>query len=141
MTDGPISRFLRHHYRHFNAATVIDAADGYKRHLDGGGAMLVTLAGAMSTAELGISAASDDPARSAARVSVVSSIGYVAFLAGPPVLGTLADRVGIVAELLRGGERRLGARLRRLRPAREPLQIEAVPAITTCCSNSPRVGK
>ena len=27
MTDGPISRFLRHHYRHFNAATVIDAAD------------------------------------------------------------------------------------------------------------------
>ena len=57
MTDGPISRFLRHHYRHFNAATVIDAADGYKRHLDGGGAMLVTLAGAMSTAELGLSLA------------------------------------------------------------------------------------
>ncbi|HOU40404.1 MAG TPA: deoxyhypusine synthase family protein [Promineifilum sp.] len=57
MTDGPISRFLRHHYRHFNAATVIDAADGYKRHLDAGGAMLVTLAGAMSTAELGLSLA------------------------------------------------------------------------------------
>ncbi len=57
MTDGPISRFLRHHYRHFNAATVIDAADGYKRHLDGGGVMLVTLAGAMSTAELGLSLA------------------------------------------------------------------------------------
>jgi len=57
MTDGPISRFLRHHYRHFNAATVIDAADGYKRHLDSGGAMLVTLAGAMSTAELGLSLA------------------------------------------------------------------------------------
>jgi len=57
MTDGPISRFLRHHYRHFNAATVIDAADGYKRHLDNGGAMLVTLAGAMSTAELGLSLA------------------------------------------------------------------------------------
>jgi hypothetical protein len=36
---------------------VIDAADGYKRHLDGGGAMLVTLAGAMSTAELGLSLA------------------------------------------------------------------------------------
>ncbi len=57
MTDGTISRFLRHHYRHFNAATVIDAADGYKRHLAGGGAMLVTLAGAMSTAELGLSLA------------------------------------------------------------------------------------
>ncbi len=57
MTDGPISRFLRHHYRHFNAATVIDAADGYKRHLDAGGVMLVTLAGAMSTAELGLSLA------------------------------------------------------------------------------------
>lgn len=57
MTDGPISRFLRHNYRHFNAATVIDAADGYKRHLDGGGAMMITLAGAMSTAELGLSLA------------------------------------------------------------------------------------
>jgi len=57
MTDGPISRFLRHHYRHFNAATVIDAADGYKRHLDAGGMMMVTLAGAMSTAELGLSLA------------------------------------------------------------------------------------
>jgi len=57
MTDGPISRFLRHNYRHFNAATVIDAADGYKHHLDTGGAMLVTLAGAMSTAELGLSLA------------------------------------------------------------------------------------
>ena len=57
MTQGPISRFLRHHYRHFNAATVIDAADGYKRHLAGGGAMLVPLAGAMSTAELGLSLA------------------------------------------------------------------------------------
>ena len=57
MTDGPISRFLRHNYRHFNAATVIDAADGYKRHLESDGAMLVTLAGAMSTAELGLSLA------------------------------------------------------------------------------------
>lgn len=57
MTDGPISRFLRHHYRHFNAATVIDASDGYKRHLDSGGAMMITLAGAMSTAELGLSLA------------------------------------------------------------------------------------
>jgi MFS family permease len=49
---------------------------------------------------VGMSAASDDPARSAARVSVVSSIGYIAFLAGPPVLGMLADQVGYRVALL-----------------------------------------
>ncbi|MGB7212124.1 MAG: deoxyhypusine synthase family protein [Gemmatimonadales bacterium] len=54
---GPISEFLTHHYRHFNAATLIDAATDYRRHLDAGGGMLVTLAGAMSTAELGLSLA------------------------------------------------------------------------------------
>ena len=54
---APITSFLRHHYRHFNAATLIDAADGYIRHLDAGGKMMVTLAGAMSTAELGLSLA------------------------------------------------------------------------------------
>jgi deoxyhypusine synthase len=53
----PISTFLRHHYRHFNAAALIDAADGYRAHLDAGGKMMVTLAGAMSTAELGLSLA------------------------------------------------------------------------------------
>ncbi|HEX5787129.1 MAG TPA: deoxyhypusine synthase family protein [Woeseiaceae bacterium] len=52
-----IRDFIRHHYRHFNAAALVDAADGYSRHLDGGGQMLVTLAGAMSTAELGLSLA------------------------------------------------------------------------------------
>ena len=54
---GPIAQFVRHHYRHFNAATLIDAADAYRRHLDRGGKMMVTLAGAMSTAELGLSLA------------------------------------------------------------------------------------
>ncbi|HYN56426.1 MAG TPA: MFS transporter [Motilibacterales bacterium] len=49
---------------------------------------------------VGMSAASDDPTRSAARVSVVSSIGYIAFLAGPPVLGLLADYVGYRMALL-----------------------------------------
>ena len=49
--------FITKHYRHFNAASVRDAADGYIRHVDGGGRMLVTLAGAMSTAELGLSLA------------------------------------------------------------------------------------
>lgn len=56
-TQAPVSAFLRHHFRHFNAAALIDAADGYRKHMDGGGSMLVTLAGAMSTAELGISLA------------------------------------------------------------------------------------
>jgi deoxyhypusine synthase len=54
---GPISRFLQHHYRHFNAAALIDAAEGWKKLLDDGGQMLLTMAGAMSTAELGLSLA------------------------------------------------------------------------------------
>jgi deoxyhypusine synthase len=54
---GKISEFIHHHYRHFNAAALVDAADAYVRHLDQGGQMLVTLAGAMSTAELGLSLA------------------------------------------------------------------------------------
>jgi len=57
MSNQTISQFLRHHYRHFNAAALIDAADGYRRHLKSGGSMMVTLAGAMSTAELGLSLA------------------------------------------------------------------------------------
>jgi len=54
---GPISQFVDRHYRHFNAAALKDAAEGWTRHLDQGGVMLVTLAGAMSTAELGCSLA------------------------------------------------------------------------------------
>lgn len=53
----PVSDFLRHHYRHFNAAALVDAAEGYRAHVDNGGKMLVALAGAMSTAELGLSLA------------------------------------------------------------------------------------
>ena len=49
---------------------------------------------------VGMSAAADDPARAAARVSVVSTIGYAAFLAGPPLLGQLGDRVGTLNSLL-----------------------------------------
>lgn len=49
---------------------------------------------------VGMSAAADDPARAAARVSVVSTIGYAAFLAGPPLLGQLGDRVGTLDSLL-----------------------------------------
>lgn len=49
---------------------------------------------------VGMSAASDDPARAAARVSVVATIGYAAFLAGPPLLGWLGDAVGTLRALL-----------------------------------------
>ena len=55
--DAPVSSYLRRHFRHFNAATLIDAADAYRAHTAAGGAMMVTLAGAMSTAELGRSLA------------------------------------------------------------------------------------
>ncbi|HSY54343.1 MAG TPA: deoxyhypusine synthase family protein [Opitutaceae bacterium] len=56
-SKGPVSKFLARHYRHFNAAALLDAAKAYETHLDKGGQMLVTLAGAMSTAELGLSLA------------------------------------------------------------------------------------
>lgn len=49
---------------------------------------------------VGMSAAADDPRRAAARVSVVSTIGYTAFLAGPPLLGAVADVVGVLQALL-----------------------------------------
>jgi deoxyhypusine synthase len=52
-----ITEFIKHHYRHFNAAALVDAAQGYVDHLAKGGKMFVTLAGAMSTAELGLSLA------------------------------------------------------------------------------------
>src|SRR5688572_5893626 len=57
MNKGPVSQFIQHHYRHFNAAALVDAAKGYETHLLEGGKMMVTLAGAMSTAELGVSLA------------------------------------------------------------------------------------
>lgn len=53
MSKGAISQFIEKYYLHFNAATVVDAAKGYEAHLDAGGKMMITLAGAMSTAELG----------------------------------------------------------------------------------------
>ena len=47
-----------------------------------------------------MSVAADDPSKAAARVSVVSTIGYGAFLCGPPLLGLLAEHVGILHSLL-----------------------------------------
>src|SRR6185436_15932116 len=57
MTRGPISQFMEKHYLHFNAAAMMDAVKAYEKHLAEGGKMMITLAGAMSTAELGISLA------------------------------------------------------------------------------------
>ena len=49
--------FVSRHFKHFNAAALEDAAKGYEAHLANGGKMMITLAGAMSTAELGRSLA------------------------------------------------------------------------------------
>lgn len=54
---GPVSQFIVNNYRHFNAATLVDAAKAYEDQLANGHKMMITLAGAMSTAELGISLA------------------------------------------------------------------------------------
>ncbi len=54
---SPISQFIDHHFRHFNAAALRDAAVGYNKHLADGGIMLLTMGGAMSSAELGLSLA------------------------------------------------------------------------------------
>ncbi len=48
---------------------------------------------------LGMSAAGDDPARAAARVSAAATIGYIAFLAGPPVLGVISEHIGLLNTL------------------------------------------
>jgi deoxyhypusine synthase len=54
---GPIGDFIAHQFRHFNAATLSDAADGYSKLIDAGGLMFVSLAGAMSTGEIGLTLA------------------------------------------------------------------------------------
>lgn len=57
MEKGGISKFIERHFLHFNAATLIDAAKAYERHLQNNGKMFFTMAGAMSSAELGRSMA------------------------------------------------------------------------------------
>ena len=52
-----VKSFLKHHYRHFNSAVLVDAAEAYADHVRSGGKMMLAMAGAMSTAELGISLA------------------------------------------------------------------------------------
>src|SRR5579875_3031022 len=57
MTHGSVSAFIKRHFRHFNAAALLEAAEAYVAHLDQGGKMFMALAGAMSTAEIGVSLA------------------------------------------------------------------------------------
>ena len=57
MAAPTITNFIDHHFRHFNAAALRDAAIGYNQHLADGGIMLLTMGGAMSSAELGLSLA------------------------------------------------------------------------------------
>ena len=55
MNAESIKDFINRHFRHFNAAALVDAAEGYRDLIDSGGRMFMTIAGAMSTAELGLS--------------------------------------------------------------------------------------
>jgi deoxyhypusine synthase len=55
--NGEIRKFVDRNFKHFNSATLRDSAIAYEEHLNSGGKMMITLAGAMSTAELGISLA------------------------------------------------------------------------------------
>lgn len=57
MKKGQVSQFIVEHYKHFNAAALVDAAKGYEAQIEAGNKMMITLAGAMSTAELGKSLA------------------------------------------------------------------------------------
>ena len=92
--------------------------------LAAGGAALWGVGAALAF-PMGMSAAADDPRRAAARVSVVSTLGYVAFLAGPPLLGYLGDLTGIRPALLAIGAPILLALL--LAGAARPLPAEQLP--------------
>ena len=80
---------------------------------------------------VGMSASADDPARAGARMSVVATIGYLAFIAGPPALGFLGDHVGVLRSLLAVGTMALLVQLI-LESVREPARAattsEAEPA-------------
>jgi deoxyhypusine synthase len=56
-TKMAIREFVKHNFKHFNAAVVVDASEAYIAHLAKGGKMFMSIAGAMSTAELGLTLA------------------------------------------------------------------------------------
>ena len=68
-SKGPVSQFILEHYKHFNAAALVDAASEYEKQLAGGKKMMITLAGAMSSAELGKSLAEMIRANGSRKVS------------------------------------------------------------------------
>ena len=72
---------------------------------------------------VGMSAAADDPERAPMRLSVVATLGYLAFLAGPPLLGFLGDHVGTLRALLAVGAVSLLAIF--ITPVARPLHVEA----------------
>lgn len=55
--SGPVTTFIKKHFKHFNAASLVDAAKAYQDQIKAGNKMMITLAGAMSTAEIGLSLA------------------------------------------------------------------------------------
>jgi MFS family permease len=87
-------------------ATVVSGAAGVLLVVAGIGVPFVLVggllwgAGASLGFPIGMSAAADDPARAAIRVSVAGSIGYGAFLAGPPLIGVLAQHLGVLHAIL-----------------------------------------
>lgn len=91
------------------------------------GAMLWGVGASMGF-PVGMSAATDDPARATARLSVVSTIGYTAFLAGPPLLGLLGEHVGILHAMLVVGVGALLAVLFAPATARPANRREELPA-------------
>jgi fucose permease len=76
---------------------------------------------------VGMSAAADDPERAPMRLSVVATLGYMAFLAGPPLLGFLGDHVGTLRALLAVGAVSLLAVF--IAPVARPLPVEARPGL------------
>ena len=72
---------------------------GPRRRVAFAGALLWGV-GASLGFPVGMSAAADDPRRAAGRVSVIASIGYCAFLAGPPLIGFLGDHFTVLRALL-----------------------------------------
>ena len=86
---------------------------------------------------LGMSAAADDPAKAAARVSAAATIGYIAFLCGPPILGFISEHIGLLNTLyiLVGAHRGIRPRLRGGQ-ARSPARPSA-PATRTSSPSTP----
>jgi MFS family permease len=84
---------------------------------------------------VGMSAAADDPRRAAARMSVVSTIGYTAFLAGPPLLGFLGDHVGVLHSLLVVGAMAVVA-LVAIPAVREPDRATTTTATTSATTSA-----